>query len=113
MIYKYEVLNPVTNHKKPFLDKRGFFIVPRIGKLYRYYIECARNDNYGRNYYILLSDSKFDDNCRRCNVDDFGRLKFIPHGELKDYIEQEIKYRANINFEYIESENNYDIFKIE
>lgn len=111
-IYKYEVLNPLTNNKKPFIDKRGFLIIPFIHKKYKYYIETARNNNSERNYYVLLSDNKFNDNCRKCTVDDYGRLKLILRGELKEYVNTEIKYRGNINFEYVESEESYDVFEI-
>ena len=42
MIYTYEIIAPVTNRKIPYLDNKGFFIVPNVIKLYNYYIEVKR-----------------------------------------------------------------------
>lgn len=112
MINNYEILNPVTNNKEPYINKRGELVIPNIKRNYNYYIECARNTNYGRDYFILVGKDKFDRNCRKCNVDIYGRLKIRIKGEFKDYIECEIKYRGNVNYEYIESEQLYDIFKV-
>lgn len=112
-IYKYEVLNPVINNKKPFLDKRGFFCIP-LGKRYRYYVECAVNniDTGGREYYILLSDKQFDSNCRLCIVDNYGRVKIKVRGEMKEYIVSETNWRGNIEVNYIESTDDYDVFAV-
>ena len=115
MIYKYEVINPVVNHKSPFFDnKRGLFCFPVINK-YRYYIECAvNNTNTGnRDYYILLSRIKFDTNCRLCDVDNYNRCKVKIIGELKEYVIKETNWRGNINVEHVETNDEYDVFKIE
>jgi hypothetical protein len=114
-IYNYEIINPVTNIKKPFYDfKRKLLFFPVNGSSYRYYVEVARNnkDTFVREYYVLLSDRKFDDNCRICHVDNYGRCQINPRGEIKDYVIQETKYRGNIEIEYVESEKDYDVFAI-
>lgn len=112
MIYKYEVIAPVTNKQRPHFDKRSLFIVPIIKKNYKYYIECARyNPNtFSREYFLLLSEEKFDNNCRKCRVDNYGRLKLILHGECKCYAIDEIAARGNIDVEYLETEDVYDIY---
>ena len=112
-IVKYEILNPTINNKKPFLDKKGLLFFP-IKEAYRYYIECAltNENNGGREYYLLLSKIKFDDNCRLCKTDQYGRCQIKIKGEIKDYILNEIQYRGNINIEYVESADNYDVFSI-
>lgn len=114
-VYKYEIINPKINKKKPFLDGRGFFIVPNINKVYRYYIEASKyNPNTGdTDYYLLLSPIEFDERCKTCRVDDYGRLKVFLTGDIKDYITKETKNRGNIKFEYIETIDNYDVFMIE
>lgn len=113
MIFTYEILNPVSDTKKPFLNRDGFFIVPMKGARYRYYIEAALNTNNGdRNYYLLLSNTKFDNNCRICNVDNYGRLKLKLRGEFKDFINDEIKYRGNVDVEYVESFDGFDVFEV-
>lgn len=110
-IFKYEILNPVKDKKKPFLDRRGFFNIPNLKTNYKYYIECARyNPILGyKEYYILLSKEKFDNNCRNCKMDDYGRLKIPVKGKIKDFI----KDNDDVNIKHIESEDGYDVFKIE
>jgi hypothetical protein len=114
-VYNYKIINPKINRKKPFLDRRGFFIVPRIGKNYKYYIEASTfNPNTGDDdYYILISDICFDEQCKKCRVDDYGRLKIPVTGLIKDYLINESKNRGNFNFEYIESLDAYDVYIIE
>lgn len=114
-IFKYDILNPVKDNKRPFFDeKRGLFYIP-VKTNYRYYIEAAitNAENGGREYYILLSNIKFDENCRLCNVDGYGRCKIKVKGELKDYIIQESSYRGNIDVTYMETEDVYDVYLIE
>lgn len=113
-IIKYEIINPITNTKKPHVNKYGVFIIPNIKHNYRYYIEVMRyNDSkYCYEYFLLLSDTKFDEQCRKCNVDNYGRLKVIIHKELKYFINEEMNNRGNLNVEYIESEELYDVWQI-
>lgn len=113
-IFKYEVLNPVKNNKKPFYDdKKNLLYIP-IKHNYRYYIECALINEYNgnREYYLLLSKIKWDTNCRLCNTDQYGRCKIKLNGELKNYIIEESKNRGNIDITYVESEEHYDIFRV-
>lgn len=113
-VYKYEIINPITNRKKPYIDDKGYLIVPAIGKQYKYFIECSRfNPNkYDKEYFIILTIEKFSNQCKRCRVDDYGRLKLFPRGEIKEIFEQQMKTSGNVNFEYLESEDLYDVFNI-
>lgn len=114
MIFKYEVINPITNNKKPFYDfKRKLFLFP-VDVSYKYYVECARNNatTGGREYFILLSNDKFDDNCRKCRVDDYGRCQINVRGEIKEYIIDEVKNRGNIEVNYISNEEYYDVYEV-
>lgn len=115
MIYNYELIKPVTNKNKPYVDKHKVFIIPNIKIKYRYYIECRvyNSKNYCYEYYLLLGKSKFDEHCRKCNVDNYGRLKIILHGELKDYVVDECNANGNINITYMESKPAFDLWKIE
>lgn len=112
-IFKYEVLNPVANKNKPHYSK-GFFIVPNINKPYRYFVEAANYNTttFNKDYYLLLSVDRFDENCRKCRVDDYGRLKVKPKGEFKDYIEDVTSANGNITFEYLSTEGDYDVWQI-
>lgn len=114
-VYKYEIINPVTNRKKPFIDNRGFLIIPNAKRKYKYYVIGAQyNPNkLAKEYFILFGFEKFDENCRRCRLDDYCRFKLVIKGEVKDYIVREIKDRGNIDCKYLESEENYDVYLIE
>ena len=68
---------------------------------------------FNREYFILISNKKFDDNCRKCFVDSYGRCRIKPSGELKDYITTQTINRDNIDIEYIESTSEYDVYKLE
>lgn len=114
-IFKYEVLNPTINTKSPFFDnKRGLFYFPLNGSKYKYYIECAVNNQYTgeREYYILLSNKKFDSNCRVCHIDNYGRCQIRVKGEMKNYIINETNWRGNITVDYVESTDDYDVFNV-
>lgn len=114
-IVTYEVINPSTNTKRPFLDRNGLLLFYTIGAHYKYYLECARTSDitYEREYFILISNKKFDDNCRKCFVDSYGRCRVKLSGELKDYVTREIAERGNIDVEYTESITEYDVYKLE
>lgn len=113
-IVKYEVINPVVNYKKPFLNSKGFLVIPHIGGRYKYYVECARNNpfNYEREYYVMLSNIKFDSNCRRCKTNSYGQLTIKLRGELYDFAVAECNTRGNVKFEYMETEEGYDVFQL-
>ena len=50
--------------------------------------------------------------CRKGRVDDYCRLKVTLHGEVLDFGASEMKDRGNIQFEYYETEDNYDVWRI-
>lgn len=114
MIHNYEIVNPVINKKKPHVDMHGVFIIPNIKKNYRYYIEAAiyNQQTCDKEYFLLLGMTNFNDNCRKCRVDDYGRLKITIKGEIKDYIIREVKERGNVNVEYLESSDTFDVYTI-
>lgn len=106
-IVKYEILNPVIDKTKPFFRK-GILFIP-IEEKYRYFIEAAQENAYGEKYYfLLLSKTKFNSNCRICNTDMYGRVKIPLKGEIKDFVEN----KTTIDIEYIESGEDYDVFSI-
>ena len=114
MIYNYEIINPVTNRKSPYLDGKGFIIAPAINKNYRYYIEVRRynNNTLCYEYFILLSTTKFDNQCKKCRVDDYGRLKVKLGKELYDIAKEEMIATGNVSFVYNETENDYDVWEL-
>lgn len=114
MICKYEVIAPVTNRKIPYLDNRGFFIIPNIGKEYKYYVEVKRyNPNkFCYQYFLLLNTYKFDPQCKKCRVDDYGRLKLKLHDELLEFATSIMRICGNVKTDYIESESDYDVWEM-
>lgn len=110
-IIKYNILNPVTDKKKPFI-RDGVLYFP-IKERYNYFVECY-TDNIvgGSNYYILLGKEKFNPNCRKCQMDGYGRCKIKLKGDIKDYVEYLCKTTGNVELEYIESSEEYDVFSI-
>ncbi len=112
-IVKYEIINPVSSNRKPFYDFKKNILMFPTNKKYRYYVETALNsEQRGREYFILLGNDKFDVNCRLCNVDQYGRCKVNIRGELKQFIINETKHRGNIEIDYVESYDNYDVFVV-
>jgi len=113
-IFRYELIAPVTDRKKPYIDNNGYFIIPNIGKYYTHYIEAARYDprNDCYNFFLLLGTNKFDEQCRTCRIDDYARLKLFLHNNFRKYVINEIAIRGNVECTYLESENNYDVFQI-
>lgn len=111
-IYLYDIINPVVNKKKAWFDvKKGLIFLPYPNKNYRYFVECALNvDKLGRQYYILLSDTKFNENCRLCQIDGYGRVKIPVRGELRNYISDNCSTNININMELQDSCEIYDAF---
>lgn len=114
-IFNYKVLNPTTDKKKPFLDKNGFFYFYIKEKNIKYYLECVtiNTEKQIKEYYLLVGENKFDEHCKLCHVDDYGRCKFKPRGELKDYIVNEMNDRGNLNVIKTDSNGLYVTFLIE
>lgn len=115
MITKYDIINPITDKKSPFYNqKKGLFYFSTSSN-YKYYLECSRlNENTSDiEFYILLSEVKFNNNCKQCHVDNYGRCQIRPAGKLKEYILNESKERSNFIMEYLETEDSYDIYKLE
>lgn len=115
MIAKYKILNPLTDHKKPYYDtKRNLLIIP-IRNNYKYFLEAAQyNPDKGINeYYLLLGSNKFDDSCRPCETDMYGRCKLRVIGELKEYVLDQLEDRGNLEVEYVESGDGYDVYSIQ
>ena len=113
MIYKYEIVNPIPIITKPHLNRRDELVIPCISKAnYKWYIIVAQYNTYtnDREYYILFSNIKFDENCIKLTKD-YGRRYIINlYGEFSDYIHKEIKFRSNIEIEYSHTEEDYDVY---
>lgn len=114
VITKYNVVNPISNKKKPYYDfAKDYFIFP-ANTNYRYFVEASlfnKEKGYDE-YYLLLSKEKFDENCRKCEVNQYGKCKMKLVGEIKEFVKKECLERGNVNLEYIESIDLYDVYSI-
>ena len=115
MITKYDIINPITDKNSPFYNKKKGLFYFHTKSNYKYYLECSRinEKTHDIEFYILLSDKKFNSNCKQCHVDNYGRCQIRPAGKLKNYILEESIERGNFIMDYIESEENYDVYKLE
>ena len=115
MINKFEIINPTIDKSKPYLNRRKELVIPHLTNYkYKWYLEVARDNviTGDRDYFILFSKNKFDDNCLKI-IKDYGcRTAIMPIGELAIYIYREIKNRANIEINYLYSEDNFDVFEV-
>lgn len=113
-IVKYEIIDKVIDKKRPFFDKeRGLFIF-RVNPKYRYYLQCKQYNpqQCEYDYFLLMGLTMFNENCKQCRRDDFGRYKIRLTKELKDYIIEASADNANFDLIYVESTELYDVWQI-
>ena len=112
-IYGYNIINKVPNRKAPYYNaSNGLFVFP-VDTKYLYYIEASQLNEDVLSFYILLSTTKFDENALRTHRDEYGKMKIKVSGQLKEYIMNEAKYKANFNVTLVEKGYQYDVYKIE
>ena len=113
-LHTFNIEAPITNKKKPFYYKERESLVFRNEIRYNFYIECSKiNEITGdKEFYLLLSNTNFNDNCRKLKRDSYGRYFARLHNEVKDYVIRETKERGNIDINYIESKDYFDIYNI-
>jgi len=112
-IIKYAIIDPIPDKNKPYFDnKRNIFVIPTKTNYSWYILSYIDNGYGGVDYYILLGKTKFNNHCRKCNTDNYGRTKIKLLGELYNYVKDTCELYGNIEVEYIESAEDYDVFKI-
>ncbi|AXH74525.1 MAG: hypothetical protein KNU04_gp55 [crAssphage sp. isolate ctbg_1] len=110
-IVKYEIINPIADKSKPYY-RSGTLYIP-IETKYKYFLETRVLDENGyTQYYFLFGKEKFNKHCRKCQSDSYGKIKLRPKGEIKEYIHDTCKSDGNIELEYIESTDTYDVFMV-
>lgn len=110
-LFKYTILNPIADKTRPFINK-GVFYIP-ITEKYNYFLEVYQDNPFGgKDYFIILSKTKFNSSCRRCSSDNYSRIKLRLRGEIKDYVFDKCEQDGNIDVEYVESTDEYDVFSI-
>ena len=114
MINKYEVINPVIDYNKPYLNKRNELVIPCIKDYgYKWYLEVARNNSIDeREYYLLFSNIEFDKSCVKLTKDYNKRYAILPRGEFADFVYSELQNRANLEMDFYQNEMIYDSWRI-
>lgn len=111
-IVKYNVIDPAIDKHKPYYDvKKKLFIFP-VKQRYSYFVQAYQINSVTniKEYLLLLGKEKFDESCRRCQVNQYGKCNMRITDEFLEYVKGECAERGNIEIEYLESENNYDVY---
>lgn len=113
-MFEFEIVNPKVDKSKPYY-KDGLFIIPKVTSNYNYYLETKifNKDLGNYEYYLLLSENKFDNNCYKCKKDCFNRIKIRLSKEIIKELNTKNNSEFNINIYYVETTNNYDVYQIE
>lgn len=110
-----EILNPVFNKTLPWWNQRQETIFyPNPIKKYKYYLEgCVFDPNVGRQYLLLLGNEPFDNNCRKCSIDQYNRLKIKVSTRISEFLKTNSIKNVNINLIKLENLDEYDTFIID
>lgn len=110
---KFNIVKPKIDRHKPYYEVgRNRFFFP-VHKSYMYYLEVSTTDeNNIITYYILVGKDKFNDNCRRCEVNGLGNCRIQLHDALKDYVIKECNERGNITCTLIDENSDYDTYMV-
>lgn len=110
----YEISsNNIDKSKTWYSIKNKILYVKGIN--YKYFLEVTQVNDGEKNYLVLLSNNIIHKSCKRCNFDNYGRLKLKLKHHI-NYIENIIDKDSNIKFDYVENgaENGvpYVVYKI-
>lgn len=109
-LYGYEILNDKIKNSKYYFPYNEI-ITKNLKNRYKYYI-FVKEYNMENEYYtysVLLSNKKFNENCKETRYDDYGRLRLKVTSTIRDYI---VKLKT-FDLKYIESNDEYDKYVIE
>lgn len=114
VLLKFNIINPAVDKKKPYYDEKHNILIFPVKSRYNYFIQACQISpiTHIKEYFLLLGAEKFDDACRKCQTNQYGKCSVRLSDEFKEYVLEECKERGNIIVEYSESENNYDIYSV-
>lgn len=110
----YNILGNNVDKKSTWYNPKDNIIYIKLDNNfnYKYFLEADLYDNIsGRQLFIILSNTKIDNNCKPCHYDNYGRLKVKPIIH-KDYFKTLYNKESNIKFELFETNEFYDSYKI-
>lgn len=110
----YEIPNKSVDKTKSWYSVKDKILYLK-GINAKYFLEVMQTKENEQNHLIILSDSPVHKFSRRCNFDNYGRLKLkLKHHNT--FIENIIDKDSNINLDYVEDgiENTipYIVYKV-
>ncbi len=113
-LFDFQIVKRKTNKNLPYIDDKERLIIPNANKAYKYYLETVRYNPEAEDYerYILFGNKPFNENCERCTIDNYGRIKLFLSKEFKHYLVKEIANGNNIDLQYVETRDEFDVWEI-
>lgn len=96
----YEIPNKSVDKTKSWYSIKDKILYAK-GINAKYFLEVIQTKNNEQHHLIILSDNPVHKSCRRCNFDNYGRLKLKLKHHNK-FIEDFIDKDSNINLDYVE-----------
>lgn len=110
-LYSYEILgNIIPNAKYNKFSNNLIFTNDINNKQYKYAIFVNEYNEEEKEYntYILLSETKFNENCKLCTKNEYNQIRINVVYSLIQYFKTHSRVRLNI----VDSTNDYDKFDI-
>ena len=104
LILKYNLINPAIDKKKPYYDDKTKTLKFQVKSNYRYFIQATQINEvtHIKEYFLLLGTEKFDDACKKCQTNQYGKCSVSLSGEFKEFV----------IVEYTESDEGYDAYNV-
>ena len=112
-IVGYDVIKTKTSKDGTWYDRDKNILYSReLANGYKYFVELQKYNPDVQDYerYIAFGSTKFHNECRRLDYDDFGRYKIRPIG-LRNYFQQSNK--TSFVLTNVECNDDYDVYSIE
>lgn len=113
-ILKYNLIDPAIDKHKPYYDIKNKVFRFQVNQQYNYFAQAYQINpvNNIKEYLLLLGKNKFDDSCKKCITNQYGKCNVHLTGEFLVFVKNECKERGNIIVEYMESDEDYDVYLV-
>lgn len=105
----YDIPLIKVDKSKPIYDpdKNIIYFRPTNNFFAKYYLEATNKNKEGIiNRYIIFSANKIHPQCRRCNYDNFGRIKIHTYA-FRTYLQSQFIHKANITIDIADVGDDY------
>lgn len=111
--YFYNIINTTIDKDLPWYSvKNNIIYIKGNPNGFKYYLEAYNYDSVtGKQFFIILSIDKIHDACRKCYLDNYGRLKIKPIAH-KDYLKSIYDKDSNIKFQPADICKDYSSYVI-